>query len=307
MTAPILVTGAGGFVGRHLVSQLGPPAVPAAVDVTDAESVSSAVRANRPAAVVHLAARSSVAASWTSSVDVWRVNVLGTVNLLDAVRAEAAEARMLVVSTGEVYGETTDGPASEDHELAPLSPYAASKAAAEIACSVAQRVDGLDVLVTRSFLHAGPGQSERFAIGSWTAQIARLERAGGGTLLVGDLSVERDILDVRDVCRGYRLLLDPAVPADFYNVASGTTVPLSRVVELLVGMARCRVDVRQDPARARRVDVRVLCGDPSRLSSATGWRPEIPLEKTLADALEHARNVVAEGATTPVSSAEDER
>jgi GDP-4-dehydro-6-deoxy-D-mannose reductase len=217
------------------------------------------------------------------------VNVVGTVNLLDAVRAECPNARTLVVSSGEVYGPTPDGPADEERQLAPVSHYAASKAAAEVACARAARVDGLHVVVARSFMHAGPGQDERFAIASWAQQINRLEMAGGGELLVGDLSVERDISDVRDVCRAYRLLLEPAVPAGTYNVASGATVTLSSVVDLLVDSARVPVAVERDPTRLRPSDVAVLGGDPARLRAATGWRPEISLEQTVRDTLDVAR------------------
>jgi len=257
--------------------------------VTDAAALAAALRAVAPAAVVHLAAASSVADSWRDGLEVWRVNALGTVALLDAVAAEAPGARTLVVSTGEVYGPTPDRPAREDDPVAPLSPYAASKAAAEIAAGRAARVAGLDVLVARPFQHTGPGQDERFAIGSWTHQIARLEREGGGELEVGDLTIRRDLTDVRDVVRAYRLLLDPAAPAGTYNVASGRAVPLAAVVETLVGLARAPVTIRENPARIRRVDLPVLAGDPGKLRAATGWEPALNLERTLADALEAAR------------------
>ena len=248
----------------------------------------------RPKAVVHLAARSSVGGSWDDAADVWRVNAVGTVNVLDAVRTEAPGTRTLVVSTGEVYGRTTEIPTPEERSSAPLSPYAASKAAAEVAAGQARRAYGLDVVVVRPFTHTGPGQDERFAIGSWTRQIARLERAGGGVLRVGNLSAERDITDVRDVCRAYELLLDRSVPPSAYNVASGVTFTMQRIVELLVSMARCRIELEPDPALLRPADLPVLCGDASRLTAATGWRPRIALEETLADTLEEARRTVSE-------------
>ncbi len=262
--------------------------------MTDASAVADEVRSVRPTAVVHLAARSSVAASWERSADVWVVNVLGVVNVLDAVRDERPEARVLLASSAEVYGQQGEAAIPETTAVAPLSPYGASKAAAEIACGRAERGDGLDVVVARSFPHAGPGQDERFAIGSWTLQIARLEVEGGGPLRVGDVSVRRDIVDVRDVCRAYSLLLDRGVPAGIYNVASGTAVAMERVVEILVDLARCPISVEADPSRVRRADVPVLCGDASRLRAATGWWPRIPLEKTIGDALEEARAVAAE-------------
>lgn len=294
MSGPVLVTGAGGFVGRHLLAELGGRAVAGRADVTDGDALAAELRAVAPAAVCHLAAATSVAESWRLGAETWRVNVLGTVALLDAVRAEAPEARTLVVSTGEVYGPTPDGPAGEDTPVAPLSPYAASKAAAELAATRAARAEKLDVVVARPFQHAGPGQDERFAIGSWTARIARLERAGGGELEVGDLTVRRDLTDVRDVTRAYRLLLDPATPAGTYNVCSGRTVELATVLDTLVRLAREPVEVRDNPALRRPVDVPVLAGDPARLEAATGWRAEIPLEQTLADALDEARRRAAE-------------
>jgi GDP-4-dehydro-6-deoxy-D-mannose reductase len=289
----VLVTGADGFVGRHLMVELGDGAVAASADVTDAAAVRDEVAVVRPDAVVHLAALSSVAASWGSSSAVWRVNALGTVHVLEAVRHEVPDARILFVSTAEVYGAEADR-APEDRPAAPVSPYAASKAAAEVACAQAVRASGLDVVVARPYAHVGPGQDERFAVGSWTRQIARLERDGGGALLVGDLSAERDLTDVRDVCRAYRLLLDPGVPAGTYNVASGDVVGLGDVVERLVALARVPVRVEQDPARLRPSDLPRLAGDAARLRAATGWVPMIALDTTLADALEAARGGLAE-------------
>ena len=171
------------------------------------------------------------------------MNVLGTVNVVEALRQAAPEARLLLVSTGEVYGRPEELPTPESATPAPRSPYAASKLAAEAACEQAARATGLDLVVARAFQHEGPGRDERFAIGSWTRQIAELELQGGGQLLVGDLSPERDVSDVRDVCRAYRLLLDPGVPPGTYNVASGRKVRLEEVVDLLLESAQAPVEV----------------------------------------------------------------
>jgi GDP-4-dehydro-6-deoxy-D-mannose reductase len=278
----VLVTGAGGFVGRHLRVELGDAFVPFEGDVLDVEALAAGVRAAD--AVVHLAAESSVAASWEDAFQSWRVNVDGTVNVLAAVRAERPDARVLFASTGEVYGNAARIPTPEDDPVRPISPYAKSKAAAELACSVSR----LDVVVARAANHEGPGRDERFAVGSWTRQLARLG-AEGGKLLVGDLSAERDILDVRDVCRAYRLLLDPSVPVGTYNISSGETVTMARVVDVLVGLAEVPVEVERDESRVRPAEIQRLAGDPSRLRAATDWQPEIPLEQTLADALAGAR------------------
>ena len=272
-----LITGAHGFVGRHLLAELGDDAVPLEADVTDLDALVRGLRDERPAAVVHLAAHSSVASSWEDEGDVWLVNTVGTVNVLSAVASEAPEARVLVVSTGDVYGRASVFPTPEDAPVQPLSPYAAAKAAAELAVDRARRVQGVDAVVVRSFSHIGPGQAEAFAVGSWAAQVARLEQAGGGALRVGDLEVRRDFTDVRDVCRAYRLLLDRKVPAGTYNVASGVAVRLAEVVEVLRSLARCPVTVEPDPERRRAADIPVQQGDAARLALATGWRPELPL------------------------------
>jgi GDP-4-dehydro-6-deoxy-D-mannose reductase len=297
VTGPILVTGAEGFVGRHLLAQLGDRAQPLDVDVTDANAVARAVAESAPAAVMHLAALSSVGTSWEEAGETWRVNTVGTVNVLEAVRLESPETRVLFASTGEVYGRVEKVPTAEDAPLAPVSPYAASKAAAELACEQARRV-GVDVVVSRAFQHEGPGRDERFAIGSWAAQIARAEESGGGTIRVGDLSGRRDITDVRDTCRAYALLLDPSVPAGTYNIATGEVAEMREVLDTLIDLSTAPLEIEPDPERMRPADVQIVCGDASRLRAATGWTPTIALEQTLADTLDAARR-----ATTRMASA----
>jgi GDP-4-dehydro-6-deoxy-D-mannose reductase len=293
VAGPILVTGAQGFAGGHLLAQLGGRGLSVDVDVTDAKAVARAVAATAPAAIVHLAALSSVSASWADAGETWRVNTVGTVNVLEAVRLETPETRVLVASTGEVYGRAEQVPTPEDAPLAPVSPYAASKAAAELACEQARRA-GVDVAVARAFQHEGPGRDERFATGSWAAQIARAEESGGGTVRVGDLSARRDIIDVRDVCRAYMSLLDPSVPAGTYNIATGRTVEMREVLETLVRLASVPLEIEPAPERKRPSELPVVCGDASRLQAATGWAPRIPLEQTLADMLEAARQEATE-------------
>jgi GDP-4-dehydro-6-deoxy-D-mannose reductase len=290
----VLVTGPSGFVGRHLRALFGERFVPFERDVLDGAALADAVRRVQPQALVHLAAESSVGSSWKDASNAWSVNVVGTVNVLEAVRCERPEARVLFPSTGEVYGRAERMPTTEDAPVVPLSPYAATKAAAELACEQAGRGASLDVVITRPFNHEGPGRDERFAVGSWTRQIAHIEAEGGGTVLVGDLTAERDLTDVRDVCRAYELLLDRRVPTGTYNVASGRAVPMRRVLEMLIGLARVPVQVEQDEKRLRPADIPRLAGDPTRLRAATGWEPQIPLEQTLADALEVARETEPE-------------
>jgi GDP-4-dehydro-6-deoxy-D-mannose reductase len=293
VSRPVLVTGGQGFAGAHLLTLL-EDAVAPEFDVTDRTAVRAVVADIRPRAVVHLAALSEVADSWRDPAAVWTVNAVGTVNVLDAVRAVAGDARVLVVSTGDVYGRADVVPTPETEAPKPRSPYAASKVGAEAAALQAGRT-GLDVVVARPFQHEGPGRDDRFAIGSWTLQLAALERAGGGALAVGNLDVERDITDVRDVCRAYRALLDDRIPAAVYNVAGGRSVSLRSVVEQLVALCRVPVTAEVDPSRLRPADLPVVCGDASKLRLATGWRPEISLEQTLSDTLEAAREAAATG------------
>jgi GDP-4-dehydro-6-deoxy-D-mannose reductase len=293
-SGPILVTGADGFVGTHLLGALGERARPLEADVRDAGELLEAVRVAAPAAVIHLAAVSSVGESWTSPAETWQVNAVGTVNLVEALLEASPSARLLLVSTGEVYGRPEELPTSETAPMAPISPYGASKVAAEVACDQAARSKGFDVVVARAFQHEGPGRDGRFAIGSWTRQIAELELQGGGELLVGDLSAERDITDVRDVCRAYALLLDPSAPPGTYNVASGQKVRLTKIVDLLRELATCTVEVVPDPTRLRPAELPVVWGDASKLNAVTGWQPEIPLRQTLANALDYARSLVTQ-------------
>jgi len=293
VSGSIAVTGAKGFVGGHLLARLGGRALALDADVTDADALSKTLADANPESVVHLAAASSVAASWTDAGEPWRVNALGTVNLLDAVRSNVPAARVLVVSTGDVYGQADEMPPPGPAPLRPTSPYAASKAAAELAAGQFGR-GGCDVVVARAFQHEGPGRDERFAVGSWAAQIAGAEDAGGGTVLVGDLSPRRDISDVRDVVGAYEALLDPAIPAGTYNVASGTPVAMRDVLDILVSLARCPIEIEEDPSRFRASEVTAVAGDPSKLQATTGWVPTIPLEQTLADTLDSARAAVAE-------------
>jgi GDP-4-dehydro-6-deoxy-D-mannose reductase len=277
---------------------LGDAGVASVADVTDPVALLAEVEAAAPTAVVHLAAISSVTDSLADPGTTWTVNTIGTVNVAEVVRRAAPTARLLVVSSGEVYGDTGDTPADESRPLAPRSPYAASKAAAEIAAEQAARANGLDVVIARPFAHTGPGHDRRFALPSWAAQIAELERAGGGDLLVGDLTVQRDLLDVRDVVAAYLALLDPAVPAGTYNVARGEAVPLGDLLALLVAAATVPVSVVRDPSRMRAVDTQLLCGDASRLRATTGWEPTRELAETLADLLQAARDSVI-GDTAP--------
>ena len=294
-----LLTGAGGFVGGHLRSHLesqGDEVVGLGdeVDITDAEAIREAIGKASPEAVYHLAAASHVGSSWSAPAEVLRVNALGTLHVLLAAEAAGA-ARVLVVGSAEQYGLVSPNqlPIDEDTPQRPVSPYGASKAAAEVVALQAHLGRGVGAMLVRAFNHLGPGQSDRLVASGLAAQVARNERDGGDEVLAGDLSPKRDFTDVRDVVRAYRLLVAHGEPGVAYNVCSGRAVAVSEVADHLLGLARRPMRVVLDPERLRPVDLPVLQGDARRLRAATGWEPEISLDQTLGDLLDWWREQVA--------------
>ena len=309
-----LVTGANGFVGRYLAKELlergysvfggthGPDgasdtdgdAHPGAyhrvpLDVTSIPSIRSAVEEARPELVFHLAGQSSVRSSFAEPLTTWDVNATGTLRLLHVLQ-QRESVRVLVVSSAEVYGVVPEmqQPIRETAPLRPTNPYAASKAAAEMAALTASKMGRVRVVVARSFNHTGPGQDERFALPSFARQLARLAQQTQSVLRVGNLDARRDFLDVRDVARAYVCLLETGESGTVYNVCSGEARQLKTLVETLVDLSGGGARIVVDPQRVRPIDVPLLVGDPSRLR-ALGWEPLIPLRQTLADMLTAAR------------------
>jgi GDP-4-dehydro-6-deoxy-D-mannose reductase len=258
------------------------------------------VAAARPDAVYHLAAASHVGSSWSAPVEVLRTNAEGTLNVLLAAEAAGAP-RVLVVGSAEEYGivDPSALPLVETFPLRPVTPYGASKVAAEVVGLQAFLGRGLPVVLARPFNHLGPGQSDRLVASTLAHQVARNEREGTDVVLAGDLTPRRDFTDVRDVVRAYRLLVTEGQPGEAYNVCSGIDVPISEVADALIAQARRPMRVELDPSRLRPVELPALRGDPGKLRAATGWTPEIPLQRTLSDLLAWWRQRVAEEA--PVS------
>jgi GDP-4-dehydro-6-deoxy-D-mannose reductase len=294
-----LVTGAAGFVGHHLVAHLrahGDDVTPLdrhgehAVDVTDADATRRALASVRPDVVYHLAAVSHVGDSWDAPARVFRVNAEGTVNVLHACAA-AGVARVVVVGSADVYGAVAsrDLPLTEDAPLRPVTPYGASKAAADLAALQAFLGDELETVRVRAFNHTGPGQGSGFLVPALAARIAEAEHAGDTEIAIGSVAPVRDVSDVRDVVRAYRLLADRGEPGEAYNVCSGAGVSVGEIADRLLRLAGGGLHVREDPALVRPVDVPRLIGDPAKLRTATGWEPELTLDRTLADVLDAAR------------------
>jgi GDP-4-dehydro-6-deoxy-D-mannose reductase len=265
------------------------------VDVADPDAIGAAVAAARPEAIYHLAAISNVGESWEFPAEVLRVNVLGTASVLSVAREQPEPPVALVVSSAEVYGAVgpDELPIDETAPLRPLSPYAASKAAAEQLALQAWRGYGQPVIVVRPFNHVGPGQAPTFAVSALAKRIVEAQRTGSSSVAVGTLTARRDFTDVRDVVRAYRLLVVEGTMGEIYNVCSGHDVAVSEVALQLCALAGADVELVADPSLVRSVDLPVLRGDYGRLARDTGWRPEIPLEDTLADVLEFWRERVS--------------
>jgi GDP-4-dehydro-6-deoxy-D-mannose reductase len=294
-----VVTGGLGFVGRHLVRHLREAGDDVttldhhgdhAVDITDGPAVAAALAEIRPEAVYHLAGWADVGASWRDPVAVLRVNAEGTLHVLRACTAAGVD-RVLAVASADVYGVVTEAelPLTESSPLRPTSPYAASKVAADALAQQAFLGHGLGVVRVRPFNHLGPGQSEQFVAPAIAARIARAERDEVDEIAVGNLSARRDVTDVRDVVRAYRLLIEAGEAGEVYNVCTGEDLAVQTLADLLVGLARRPVELVPDPALLRPVDLPVLRGDASKLRAATGWRPRIPVEQTVADLLDDMR------------------
>jgi GDP-4-dehydro-6-deoxy-D-mannose reductase len=294
-----LVTGGGGFAGRHLVERLrarGAEVVApthAELDLLDPARVREAVADAQPARVFHLAALASVGRSWDDPRRTLSENQELTFNLLEAIREKADGARVLLASSGEVYGPPVELPVTEDAPLRPQSPYALSKAGTDLLGALYAEARGLHVVRTRAFNHAGPGQADTYVVGALTRQVAEAEAAGESevALRTGNPDSARDFTDVRDVVAAYELAIDLEPGA--YNVASERAVAVRELVEIVGAETQLEVLHQVDEERVRSHDVPEVCGSSARLREATGWEPRISLEQTISDALAHWRRSLA--------------
>ncbi len=301
----ILITGTGGFVGGWMTTRLraalpgaeviaaGAPDGPA-LDVTRAVEVDALVARFRPSAVVHLAGVASLVRARAKPRAAWDVNLFGTLNLAEAVMRHAPEARFVQAGSSEVYGSsfnTAGGIVDEGAPLAPLNPYATTKAAADLLIGEMAEA-GLHAVRVRPFNHTGPGQSTAFAVPAFAAQIAAVERGEREPVLrVGNLDARRDFLDVRDVVEAYLLAVTvPRLPRGIVlNVASGDPRRIGDVLDALLALSGTVIRIERDPALMRPSDVPVMAGDAARARALLGWRPRIPWETTLRDVLNDHR------------------
>ena len=314
----VLITGITGFAGSHLaeyalhqgaevwgtvratsqldrVAHLGERVHLVQCDLMEWEAVARVVKEVAPEWVFHLAAQTYVPASLEDPKGTLATNVFAQVHVLEAVRRWRPDARVHIAGSSEEYGHVLpeELPVRETNPLRPLSPYAVSKVTQDLLGYQYHRTHGLNVVRTRAFNHEGPRHAATFALSSFARQIAEIEAGRREpVLLVGNLEARRDYLDVRDVVRAYWLALERGDPGEVYNVASGRMWRIGDALEHLLGLSRVRVEVRQDPARLRPVDVPYMQGDASKLRERTGWEPAIAFEETLRDLLEYWREQV---------------
>jgi GDP-4-dehydro-6-deoxy-D-mannose reductase len=307
---PILVTGATGFAGGHLVEHLAltgrvvawgrsAPSEELAgiadwqpVDLLDREQVSRTIASLRPVSVYHLAGATQVAESWKDTAGPLQSNVLATAHLLDAIRRGKVKCRILLAGSSAVYAPS-DTPVREDDPLAPASPYALSKLAQEQLALRAHRDDGLDIVIARPFNHTGPRQTPSFVAPAMARQVALIERGLVEPVIrVGNLDARRDLTDVRDVVRAYSALMERGRAGEFYNIGSGAGHSIRSLLEALLSRSEVTVRVETDPARLRPTETPHAVADTSRLRAETGWQPQWSFERMLDDLLGYWRTQV---------------
>jgi len=312
----ILITGITGFVGSHLAEYaLAKGAQVYGADrwrsktenidhikhrlnliesnLRDLSSVHNLLETTKPDWIFHLAAQSFVATSWHAPTETLHNNIISQVNLLEALRVQRLKVRFLVVGSSEEYGLVYEDelPIKETNPLRPLSPYAVSKVAQDLMGYQYFKSYGLQIIRARAFNHEGPRRGEVFVTSNFSKQIAEIE-AGlrEPVVCVGNLAARRDYSDVRDILRGYWLLLERGEPGEVYNLCSGKEWSIQQVLNFLLAQSKVsKISVKEDPARLRPSDVPTLVGDSSKIEKAVGWRTEIPFEQTLRDLLDYWR------------------
>jgi len=316
----VLITGATGFVGGHLIRALEeegrpgfeiygtsyPDAPPPSgnklffLDLRSGKEVLKLMGDIRPDWIFHLAAISNVRKSWQMRSETIETNVLGTHNLLEAVRQDAPTAKMLFISSSDVYGFGTSPSEAlaEDSPLEAVSPYAYSKVAGEMLCGFYERVENIDIVIARPFPHTGPGQTEDFVCSDWARQVAQIERGDIAPILrVGNLDVRRDFCDVRDVVRAYVLLLRKGRRGEPYNICSGKAIALREILDFLVNETASGrpISIEIDPAKLRKVELPIQLGSSRQITKDTGWLPTMSIEETLLDLLSFWRRRLEDG------------
>lgn len=315
----VLITGAAGFVGKHLLGYLkkegdheilgidlsfknfGPGGSldnmeVLEADLTEKESVFNIIKEFKPNQVYHLAAQSSVSYSWENPVETFRINVFSGINIMEGLRLFCPSCRILVVCTAEEYGETNDvhEAIDENFKIYPQNPYAISKSAIDFFSSVYHNAYKLPVFISRSFNHIGPGQSEKFVCSDFARQIALIENGLKDPVInVGNLKSQRDFLDVRDAVSAYFHIVNRGKEGEIYNVCSGSKYKISNLLDMLVSLStRQDIKVSIDRSKFRAIDVEAIYGNNSKLKDHTGWKSRYSIKMSLKDTLDYWRKNV---------------
>jgi len=312
----VLITGITGFVGSHMaeyaldkgaqvfgstrwrsktenIEHLRSKVTFIESDLRDLSSVRALLETSVPDYVVHLAAQSFVGVSWHAPAETLTTNIISQVNLLEALRGLKMSPRFLAVGSSEEYGLVLEDevPIKETNPLRPLSPYAVSKVTQDMMGYQYFKSYGLPIIRTRAFNHEGPRRGDVFVTSNFARQVAEIE-AGlrEPVVYVGDLTPRRDYSDVRDIVRGYWLLLERGEPGEVYNLCSGHSWSIQQVLDFVLNLSTVKgIEVKTDPARLRPSDVMILEGDPTKMHKATGWKVEISFERTLTELLDYWR------------------
>lgn len=261
-------------------------------DIKDATSVKRIVDQVRPDRIYHLAAQSFVLTSWHAPAETLVTNLVGQLNVFEAVRELRISPRIQIACSSEEYGmvNADEMPITEGNPLRPLSPYGVSKVAQDVLAYQYYMSYGLEVVRTRAFNHTGPRRGEVFVASSFARQVAMIEKGlQDPVVFVGNLDAVRDFTDVRDTVRGYHLSLEKGEVGEVYNICSGQGRSMRELLDTILAHSRVTIETRQDPARMRPSDVPVLVGDSTKFRKATGWKPQIPFDQTIEDLLEYWR------------------
>ena len=264
-------------------------------DIRDAASMYRLIKEIEPHYIFHLAAQSFVPHSFTAPQETLVTNVIGTLNVLEAIRHNNVDSAMHLAGSSEEYGlvKEDETPVKESNPTRPQSPYAVSKVAMTKLALQYHRSYGIKTVVTRAFNHTGPRRGEVFVTSNFAKQIAEIEKGKKEPIIhVGNLEAKRDFSDVRDIVKAYLLAAEKCDNGEIYNICSGKAWAISEVLDMLIKMSNVKVDVKQDPSRLRPSDVPNLVGDYTKFKEKTGWKPEIPFEITLRDLLDYWRERV---------------
>ncbi len=261
-------------------------------DIRDSSSVDKVIKQVKPDKIFHLAAQSFVLSSWHAPAETLSTNIMGELNLFEAVRNSDSDPVIQIAGSSEEYGlvKEDETPIKETNQLRPLSPYGVSKVGQDMLAYQYARSYGIKAVVTRAFNHSGPRRGEVFVVSNFAKQIAEIEKKKTDPVIrVGNLEAKRDFTDVRDIVKAYWLATEKCEYGEVYNICSGSCYSIQEVLDMLLGFSKVKVEIKKDPSRMRPSDVQILLGDNSKFCKATGWKPEIPFEKTAEDLINYWR------------------